>query len=53
MYNYSANGVVDFRFSNPTLVKSKNENHQMLMCDTSKEPPGLTDHRSEDKISKY
>ena len=53
MYNYSGKGVVDFLFSNifkyhPSKVK--NENHQILMCDTSKEPPGLSDHRSEDKI---
>ena len=34
-------------FQNPTLVKSKNENHQNSMCDSSKEPYGYTDHKSE------
>ena len=50
MNNIIGKRVVDFRFSNPCLVKSKNETHQILICDTSKEPPGLTDHKSEDKI---
>ena len=31
-------------FQNPTLVKSKKENRQNLMCDTSKEPHWLSDH---------
>ena len=48
---WANNVIFDFQiFSNPTLVKSKNENHQILMCDTSKEP---LDHKSEDKIKKY
>ena len=34
MYNIIGKGVVDLGFSNPTLVKSNNENHQILMCDT-------------------
>ena len=39
--------IFDFQiFSNPTLVKSKNENHQILMDSFD----GLTDHKSEDKI---
>ena len=37
-----------FDFSNPTLVKSKNENQ----CDSSKEPHWLTDPKSEDKFKK-
>ena len=36
-------------FQNPTHVKSKNENHQILMCDSSKEPYGFTDHKSAEK----
>ena len=44
--------MVDFRFSNPTLVKSKNESHCIFMCDSSNEPPRLTDHKSEEKIEK-
>ena len=45
MYNIIGKGVVDLGFSNPTLVKSNNENNQILMCDTSKEPPGFIDHK--------
>ena len=36
-------------FQNPTLVKSKNENHQNTMCDSSEEPYGFTDHQSGEK----
>ena len=41
--------------TNQKLFKSytsevKNEYHQIWMCDTSKEPLGLTDHKSEDEI---
>ena len=54
MFNYSGKGVVDFRFSNPNLVNLKSKNKKSsLMCNTSKEPPGHTDHISEDKIKKY
>ena len=51
MYNIIGKEVVDFLFSNPTLVKSKNENRQILMCETSKEQLGLTVHKSEEKIN--
>ena len=39
-------------FQNPTLVKSKDENHRKSMCNSSKEPYGFTDYKSEEKKKK-
>ena len=43
----------EFRFFNiQPYSKVKNENRQHLMCDTSKELHGLSDHKSEEKMKK-
>ena len=42
----------DFSKSHPGLVKSKNENHQNSMCDSSKEPYWLSDSKSEENRKK-
>ena len=47
-----SNFLLNLIFQNPIIVKSKNENHQYSMCDSSKEPYGFTDYESEEKTKK-
>ena len=45
--------VFNFYFFKSHPCKVKNENHQNSMFDSSKEPHGFTDCKSEVKIKKY
>ena len=47
------NSILNFDFSKSYPCKVKIENHQNSMCDSSKEPYGFTDHKSEKKTKKY
>ena len=52
--NKLSNFLLILIFQNPiTLVKSKNENHQNSVCDSSKEPYRFTKHKFEEKTKKY
>ena len=51
-FDHYADKILRLPLKNPTLVKSKNENHQNSMYGSSKEPHWLTDHKSEEKLKK-
>ena len=53
IFNNVLNLSLNFDFWKTHPSKVKNENHQNSMCDSLKEPHGLTNHKSEEKMKKY